>query len=97
MVQQNVTQRPINFLLPEFMIHWPYERRLNTDFGTVDVDSANWVNEHRLFSAKAQKSFKASLTGERHHRDTRLTNLIPRKAFWDASCFQRLAKVSPHV
>jgi hypothetical protein len=64
MVQQITTQRPINFLLPDFMAHWPYERRLHPDFGTVDVDSAAWVNEHRFFGAKAQKSFDASLFGE---------------------------------
>jgi hypothetical protein len=63
----NHTSRgPINFLLPDFMAQWPYERRLHPDYGTVDVESADWVNDLHLFSEKAQKSFNRSLFGEYH-------------------------------
>jgi hypothetical protein len=55
---------PINFLLPDFMAQWPYQRRLHPDYGTVDLESADWVNGLQLFSQKAQRSFNASLFGE---------------------------------
>jgi hypothetical protein len=62
---QNVipTSKNVNFLLPDFLAEWSYERCLHSDYGTVDVESANWVNEHHLFSEKAQKSFDKSLFG----------------------------------
>ncbi|KAF5350098.1 hypothetical protein D9756_009238 [Leucocoprinus leucothites] len=55
--------KPVTFLLPDFLAEWPYERRLHPDFGTVDVEAADWVNENRLFNEKAQRSFDKSLFG----------------------------------
>ncbi|XP_006456413.1 hypothetical protein AGABI2DRAFT_195544 [Agaricus bisporus var. bisporus H97] len=63
MVQTSAHNQPIDFLLPDFLAQWPYERRLHPDYGTVDVESAVWVNEHQFFVAKAQKSFDASRFG----------------------------------
>jgi len=63
MVQHLSPKKSITFSLPDFLAHWPYERLLHPDFGTVDVESATWVNDHRLFNRKSQKSFDASLFG----------------------------------
>jgi len=38
---------------------------LHPDYGTVDLESANWVNDSNLFSRSAQLSFDKSLFGPR--------------------------------
>ncbi|KXN85516.1 Delta(6)-protoilludene synthase [Leucoagaricus sp. SymC.cos] len=55
--------KPVTFLLPDFLAEWPYERHRHSDYGLVDVESANWVNENQLFSENAQRSFDKSLFG----------------------------------
>ncbi|KAF9445438.1 terpenoid synthase [Macrolepiota fuliginosa MF-IS2] len=57
------TRKPITFFLPDFLAAWPYERLVHPSLGSVDVESASWVNDHHLFNEKAQKSFDASLFG----------------------------------
>lgn len=63
MEQHLVHKKSITFSLPNFLAHWPYERLLHPNFGTVDVESATWVNAHHLFNDKSQNLFDASLFG----------------------------------
>jgi len=56
--------KPITFLLPDILADWPYERLLHPDYGTVDVESTNWVNHNNLFSERAQRSFNKAYFGQ---------------------------------
>jgi len=58
------TLKSIIFLLPNFLAVWPYMQRLHPDYGTVNVESTNWVIGYNLFSEKAQKSFNKSHFGQ---------------------------------
>ena len=51
------TPKSITFLLPEILTAWPYMQLLHPDYGTVNVESTNWVNDYNFFSEKAQRSF----------------------------------------
>ena len=59
--------KPIMFLLPNILAAWPYKQLLHPDYGTVNVESANWVNAYNLFSEKAQRSFNKSHFGQSYH------------------------------
>jgi len=48
------TFKSIIFLLPDFLAAWPYKQRLHPDYGTVNVESTNWVNDYDFFNEKAQ-------------------------------------------
>jgi len=50
--------------LPDILADWPYERLLHPDYGTVDVESTNWVNHNNLFSERAQRSFNKAYFGQ---------------------------------
>jgi len=65
MVQNLSTSTPVTFLFPDILVDWPYESLLHPDYGTVDLESANWVNDSHLFSQSAQQSFDKSLFGPR--------------------------------
>jgi len=56
--------KPIIFSLPNILAAWPYIQLLHPDYGTVNVESANWVNAYNLFSEKAQLSFNKSRFGQ---------------------------------
>jgi len=58
------TPKPIIFLLPDILAAWPYKQLLHSDYGTVNVESVNWVNDYNLFSKKAQRSFNKSRFGQ---------------------------------
>ena len=59
--------KPIIFSLPNILAAWPYIQLLHPDYGTVNVESANWVNAYNLFSEKAQRSFNKSHFGQSYH------------------------------
>jgi len=63
MVQNSSTCTPVSFSLPNILVNWPYEPLLHSDYGSVDLESANWVNDSHLFNPKAQLSFDKSLFG----------------------------------
>ena len=52
------TAKAINFLLPDILAAWPYKQLLHPDYGTVNVESTNWVNDYDFFNEKAQQSAK---------------------------------------
>jgi len=58
------TPKPIMFLLPDILAAWPYKELLHPDYGTVNVESTNWVNDYNFFSKKAQRSVEKSLYGQ---------------------------------
>lgn len=58
------TPKPITFSLPDILVDWPYERLLHPDYGTIDVESTNWVNNNNLFSERAQRSFNKAFFGQ---------------------------------
>jgi len=63
MVQNSGTCTPVSFSLPDILVNWPYEPLLHPNYGIVDLESTNWVNDSHLFSPKAQRSFDKSLFG----------------------------------
>jgi len=58
------TLKSIIFLLPDFLAAWPYMQRLHPNYGTVNVESTNWVIKYDLFNKKAQRSFNKSRFGQ---------------------------------
>jgi len=58
------TPKPVTFLLPDILAAWPYKQLLHPDYGTVNVESTNWVNYYNFFSNKAQRSFNKSRFGQ---------------------------------
>ena len=61
------TLKSIIFLLPDFLAAWPYMQRLHPDYGTINVESTNWVIGYNLFSEEAQKSFNKCRFGQWQH------------------------------
>ena len=58
------TAKAINFLLPDILAAWPYKQLLHPDYGTINAESTNWVNDCSFFNEKAQESIEKSLLGQ---------------------------------
>jgi len=61
------TPRPITCLLPDILAAWPYKRILHPDYGTVSVESTDWVNHYDFFSERVRKSVEKSLFSQWYH------------------------------